>query len=283
MNHLKKNNFWIAAFLLPTVILFLLIYGVSLVLLFGTSFTEWSLGMQRTFVGIKNYISLFHDSDFRAGLINTSIWVLLQCTIHVAIGVVFALILAQKEFYWKFARTVYMIPNIISSAALGMIYMVTFNADFGAVNSFIRIFGFKDFSQNWFMDYSTAFLTVTVIWLPFAAVVSILVLAEIAAIPESIIEAAKIDGADGIKTNLYIILPMLKNIIGTCVILAGTSMVQKLDVIMITTGGGPGNTTLNLPLNNFGYANTCGVFLVAFGIAMVFIITRLFSIGNSQT
>lgn len=287
----KKNRFWIVVFMIPSILIFCLIYGASVVTLFGSSFTEWRLASKIEYVGLSNYINLFRDSDFLKALSNTAIWALLQSTVHIVIGVTFALILAKKEFYWKFARTAYMIPNIISSAALGMVYLSIFNPKFGAVNSIIRVLGVKNFEQNWFMDYSTAFFTVTMTWLPFAAVVSILILAEIAAIPESILESAKIDGAGDFKTNIYIVLPLLRNIIGTCVIVAATSMLKNFDIIFMTTNGGPENTTLNLPLyiyktsmieNNYGYANAIGTFLILLGIVMLVIISKTFRMGQSD-
>ncbi|MNI04995.1 putative multiple-sugar transport system permease YteP [compost metagenome] len=288
----RKNKGYITLFLLPTVVLFIVVYAVSIVILFGTSFTEWSSGRKPIFIGLANYIQLFtDDSDFRQSFLNTGVWVLLQSTIHVAIGTVFAIILNMKEFYWKFARTVYMFPNIISGAAVGMLFLCMLNPDFGAVNSIVRLFGNADYAQNWFMDYTTAFFSVTMTWLPYAAVVTILILAEIAAIPESLFESARIDGASELKIIFYIILPMLRNIIGTCVILAGTSMLQKMDIIMMTTGGGPGNETMNLPIyiyktalmeNNFGYSNSVGVFLIGFGLAFVLLCRNLFRIGSSQ-
>jgi raffinose/stachyose/melibiose transport system permease protein len=289
---MSKNKGYIALFLLPTIVLFLIVYAVSLVVLIGTSFTEWSTGTKPIFIGLGNYIKMFmDDSDFRRSLLNTGIWILLQSTVHVFIGVVFALILNMKQFYWKFARTVYMIPNIISGAAVGMLFLCILNPEFGAVNSIIRLFGVSDFSQNWFMDYGTSFLSVTMTWLPYAAIITMLILAEIAAISESLFESARIDGANEIQINLYIIVPMLRNIIGTSVILAGTSMLQKLDIIMMTTGGGPGNVTLNLPMyiyrtalmdNNFGYSNAIGVFLIVFGIALVMIYRGVFKIGKTN-
>lgn len=288
----RKNRRYITLFLLPTVVLFIVVYAVSLIILFGTSFTEWSAGRKPIFMGLANYVELFtNDSNFGKSFLNTVIWVFLQSTVHVAIGTLFAIILNLKEFYWKFARTVYMFPNIISGAAVGMLFLCLLNPDFGAVNSIVRLFGNADYAQNWFMDYATAFLSVTMTWLPYAAVVTILILAEIAAIPESLFESARIDGASEMKINLYILLPMLRNIIGTCVILAGTSMLQKMDIIMMTTGGGPGNETMNLPIyiyktalmdNNFGYSNSVGVFLIGFGLIFVLLCRNLFRIGSSH-
>lgn len=288
---MKNNKVGIALFLTPAVLLFLIIFGGSLIMLFGTSFTDWSIGSKINFIGIKNYINLFQDEDFLEALRNTFIWVVLQSTVHVMIGVLVALILAQKHFYWKFVRTVYMIPNIISAAALGMMFTILLNPQFGIVNRLIQLLGFHDFDVNWFQNKNTAFWSVTAIWLPYAATITILVLAEISAIDTSIYEAAEVDGATGFQIDLYITLPMLRNIIGTAAVLGATSMLQKLDVLMMTTQGGPQNRTLNLPLyiynaaltdNDFARANTAGIYLILMGLVTVFAINKLFRMGKSD-
>ncbi len=288
---MKNNKVGITLFLIPAVLLFLVVFGVSLVMLFGTSFTNWSIGSQISFVGLKNYIDLFQDKDFVRALGNTLIWIVLQSTVHVLIGVLVALILARQKFYWKFVRTVYMIPNIISSAALGMMFTILLNPQFGAVNKLIASLGFENFDQNWFVDKNTAFWSVTAIWLPYAATITILVLAEISAIDTSIYEAAQVDGATELQINFFITIPMLRNIIGTAAVLGATSMLQKLDVLMMTTRGGPLNYTLNLPLyiyntaltnNDFARANTAGVYLILLGLITVLFLNKVFRMGKAD-
>lgn len=286
---MKKNKTGIILFLVPAVLLFFAVFGASLVILLGSSFTDWSIGSVINFVGIKNYINLFHDKGFLKASENTLIWVVLQSTVHVAIGVLVALILAQRKFYWKFIRTVYMIPNIMSSAALGMMFMILLNPQFGIVNKLIQLMGFHNFNINWFQNKESAFGAVTAIWLPYAATITILVLAEISAIDMSIYEAAQVDGATNFQTTVYITVPMLRNIIGTSAVLGATSMLQKLDVLMMTTQGGPQNRTLNVPLfiynaaltdNDFARANTAGVYLIIMGFAFVLIINKMFRVGK---
>ncbi|MCK9190547.1 MAG: sugar ABC transporter permease [Sphaerochaetaceae bacterium] len=288
---MKQNKTVQYLFLVPGLILFALIFGFSIILLVSTSLTDWTIGSDRVFVGLKNYINLMHETSFLSSLKNTIIWIVLQSTVHVAIGTSVALILMRKKFYWKFVRTVYMIPNIVSAAAVGMMFSIILNPEFGAVNNFLKIFLGHDFSQNWFMDKSTAFGSVTFTWLPYAATITILVLAEISAIDSSIYEAAKLDGVTGFQEVIYITLPLLKNIIGTCAILGGTSMLQKLDIIMMTTQGGPRDTTMNLPYyiyktaltnNDFGMANASGVYLIILGSITVFAINKLFHIGKDK-
>jgi len=162
---MKQNKTVQYLFLVPGLILFALIFGFSIILLVSTSLTDWTIGSDRVFVGLNNYINLMHEKSFLASFKNTIIWIVLQSTVHVVIGTSVALILMRKKFYWKFVRTVYMIPNIVSAAAVGMMFSIILNPEFGAVNNFLKIFLGPDFAQNWFMDKSTAFGAVTFTWL----------------------------------------------------------------------------------------------------------------------
>lgn len=287
----KKKIFNYASFIAPTMLLFLLVYAVPVVVVFCSSFCNWRIGEAVTFNGLGNYIELiFRDESFQRGFLNNILWIFLQSTIHVSIGVIFALILARRPFYWKFARTAYMIPSIVSSAAMGMLFLCIFNAEFGMVNSIVRKF-IPNFSQNWIMGYDTAFLTVTLTWLPYAGITMLIVLTEILSIDRSLIEAATVDGADSVQMNVYIILPLIKNIIGTSMILEASGMLKKLDIIMLMTRGGPGDTTMNLPMyvyrtsmteNNFGMANAAGMMLILLGCVTVTVINALFKIGEDK-
>ena len=286
---MKIKKKWLVIFLLPATLIFALVYAVPVVMLTATSFTDWVAVSSPHFNGIDNYIKLFQNSQFLHATVNTLIWMVLQSTVHIFIGVLTALILARKKFYWKFTRTVYMFPNIISSAALGMLFLCIMNPQFGMVNNIIRAVTGTDFSQNWFLGADTAFLTVTLTWLPYAGLVTILVMAEMASVPEDIYEAAKVDGATDLQIDIKIVLPLMRNIIGTATILAATSMLQKLDIIMMTTNGGPAGKTMNMPMylyqtaltdNNYGLANAQGVILIVMGLVVVGIIRKIYKMDK---
>ena len=93
------------------------------------------------------------------------------------------------------------------------------------------------------------------------------------------------------STNTKVILPMTRNTLGTCVIVAATSMLKEFELIYLTTNGGPGNRTLNLPLyiyktafteNNYGYSNSLSVLLITAGVLIVMLINRLFRMDQSD-
>ena len=176
---MKRKKGWLPVFLLPAVALFLLIYAVPLVIVFVSSLFDYRLtGDSMTFIGLQNYTQLFSDATFRQACGHTVVWILIHCIIHVSIGVILALVLYKKPRGWKFVRTAYMIPNIISNAAMGMIFLNIFNPQYGVVNSILKAVGLENLTHNWLMDTTTAFPSVTMTWLLFAGYTTTLVLAE---------------------------------------------------------------------------------------------------------
>ncbi|MEG1579091.1 MAG: sugar ABC transporter permease, partial [Oscillospiraceae bacterium] len=205
-------------------------------------------------------------------------------------AVLVALILAKHPFGWRFTRNVFVIPNLISTAAIGMIFMNIMDPDYGVINAVVRIFC-PNFSINWLQDGRTAFMAVSLSWIFFAGQSTLLLLSEIASIPDTVIEAAKIDGATDFQIDLHIILPLLRNIVGTVSILAASFAITEFSEVFILTRGGPGNSTLNLGVylyksamleNNYGLANTVGVLQLLLGVAAVFSINKLFRMGEAN-
>jgi raffinose/stachyose/melibiose transport system permease protein len=289
---LRVKKRMMVCFLLPCILLFSLIYLIPMGIVFVTSFFEWKSGGVFHFVGLRNYIEAFvNDTRMHQALKNTGIWALLQSTVHVGIGTITAFILSRKIKGWKIFRTIFMIPNVISAAALGVIFLNVFNPKYGLLNSMISNITGNEFSKNWYFDQNSAFLTVTWSWLLYAGLVMILVLAGVMSVPDEVMEAAKIDGASGLQIDFKIRLPLVRTILGTCVIISATSMLREFELIYLTTNGGPGDTTLNLPLylyktsltdNNYGYANMMGVLLIILGIFAVFAINKLFRMSESD-
>lgn len=287
----KTRARWALVFLIPAGALFLIVYAVPLFTVFFTSLFDYRIFPDRfQFVGLQNYLRLFtQDATFRRALGNTAVWLVLQCTLHIALGVLIALVLAKKPRGWKFTRVCYMIPNIIPASALGVIFINFYNPDFGILNSLLRLMGLGQLSRNWLNESGTAFFSVMVIWFIYAGYTTTLVLAETLAIDESIFEAARVDGAGGWQMDRYITLPLLKNIIATSTVMSATYMLQMFVLIYVTTKGGPSNITTNLPLylyktalleNNYGYANTMGVFIILVGIIIMTLINRVFRVGK---
>lgn len=284
----KRNYKWIALFLLPSLAIFTLFYLVPIVTVLFTSFTEWNGFNTPVFVGVQNYIKLFSTDTFKISVRNLLCWGLIAGTVHVAYGVVIAFIFVQKPFGWKFTRAVYMIPNVISASAWAIIYKFVFNNDIGVLNNLIRTIN-PDFNVQWFYQSPYAFLAITFTWVFYSVIVTLVVYNDLMSVPSEVLEAAQVDGATGWKIISKIQLPLCRNSIGTSVILAVTARIAMYEQILLTTSGGPGDDTMNLPIilvnsitdMRYGYANAVGVVMFVLGVLILVTVNKLFKMNES--
>ena len=268
--------------------MFALFYCWPIIQVFFTSFTRWNGISAPEFIGIGNFTRLFNIQSFVISLKNIGLWSLLAMTVHVAFGVLVALIFFRRPPGWKAVRTAFMVPMVISGAAWAMIYRFIFNNDFGLLNNIIRFF-LPDFNVNWFFSSPHAFWAITFTWLFYAVVITMIVLADLMAIPDDLREAAKIDGASGYQMLTRIELPLCRFSIGTSVILSVTSRISMYEAIALTSRGGPGDDTMSLSLilvrcivdRNFGLANATAVVMFIMGIAVMLLINRVFRMNDN--
>jgi len=288
LTHKQKNLIWIWVFLLPAIAAFLAFYLMPIIILIGSSFTKWDRFNPPVFTGLSNYILLFNSVAFKKSMQNLGIWTLVAATIHVAYSVMISLYLYRKPFGGRFVRIVYMIPNIIAPAAWAMIYRYFYNQDVGIVNFVIRLFN-PDYSVPWLYVSPNAMIAVTMSWVFYGVVGTLIVLGDLMAIPSELHEAAKIDGASGWQITRRINLPLCRISIGTNMLLSINARIIMYEMIRFTTRGGPITDTWNLPLiltdaiNNsrYGYANAVGTIMFAFGLLVLLMIQRTMRMHES--
>ena len=285
----RSNYKWIYLFLLPTIIIFAMFYVMPVIEVFVTSFTKWDGFNAPQFNGLDNYINLITSSSFLIALKNLLWWCLIAVFLHVGFGTLVAFVLYQRPRGWKVTRTVFMIPNVISAAAWAMIYKFIFNNDFRILNSIIRVFN-PDFNVQWFYQSPWAFWAVTLTWLFYAVIVTLIVLGDLMNIPPELNEAAVIDGATGWQMIRHIQLPLCRAAIGTSVICSLTSRIAMYEQIALTTSGGPGDDTMSLPIllvkglldYRYGYANAVGVVMFIIGLVILGVVSKMFRMDESN-
>jgi raffinose/stachyose/melibiose transport system permease protein len=276
----------IALSLLPAIVVFTTFFLVPLGVVVVTSLTDWG-PIGSSYVGLHNFRVLFSDHVFWQALRNTAAFSAAAVLIQVPVGVAIAIILSRQIRGWRVLRTIYFLPNVVSGAALGMVYLTFYNPRYGLLNSILGALGFSS-SRDWLFDVDTALPAVAATWVLTAGVIMILVMAEIAAIPDDVTEAARVDGASPWQVTRHITLPLLRNIIGVCVILVLLFTLAYFDGVYVMTGGGPANHTLTLSLyafqqysdSSWGYANAIGTVLVVFGFVVMAAVRRLFRVGQ---
>ena len=287
---IKPGRLWIVLFLLPALAMFLLVYLGPLVTALTTSFTKWNGVQAPQFIGLDNYLRLAASAKFQAAFVNSIKWVLAAAFIHVPFGVLVALVLFKRPRGWRFTRAVFMIPNVLGWTALSMLFIFIYLPDAGILNGLIQLLGFRDFNRNWLYEPGSAFTAVTMIWLFFAAVITLITMSELMAIPDSLGDSARIDGASPLQVDIYIHLPLIRPIIGTGIVIAVTAVLKAFEIIFLTTGGGPGNRTQNISVimvnrllnsQEYGYANALAVVLLVMGMVAVLLVQWLFRLGRS--
>jgi raffinose/stachyose/melibiose transport system permease protein len=287
----KRNVVWIIVFLFPTILLLVFFYAYSIVTVAGASFFEWRLGSKMTFAGLQHFKTMIQDRVFIASFKNTIIWLVLHWVVLTGTALLMALLTAKKTKFARFSRVCYLIPNMVPLATIGFLFYFIFNPSIGLVNGAVSAIIGKPFVLNWFANGRTAFFSVTITTILYGGVYALLMSSEISAIPEEVYESANIDGANPLQANLYIVLPLLRNILGTCLILSTVQCLKTFEVIYLTTSGGPGIITMNLPVlifrtalnnNNYGYANAVSLVTIIMGVACIGIITKSLRLGKSD-
>jgi raffinose/stachyose/melibiose transport system permease protein len=276
----------IAVSILPAGLLFAAFFLVPLGVVIVTSLSDWG-PIDFAFTGLENYRLLFADDAFWSALRNTALFAAAAALIQVPVGVAVAIILSRRIRGWRVLRTIYFLPNIVSGAALALVYVTFYNPRYGLLNQALGAIGL-DSTRDWLYDVDTALPAIAATWVFTAGLVIVVVMAEIAAIPAEVHDAARIDGASRWQATRHITLPLLRNAIGVCVILVLLFTLAYFDGVYIMTGGGPADHTLTLSLyafqeysnSNWGYANAVGVLLIAFGLLVIVAVRALFRIGE---
>jgi multiple sugar transport system permease protein len=195
------------------------------------------------FVGLQNYVNIFHDPKLLEAINFTAIFVVGSMIGHVLLGVILALILNMKFGGQKILRTIVLLPWALPMVVVAIASKWAFNNDYGLINDFVRRFN-PSFHMDWLINTGTARLSVIAVdlWkdLPFFA---ILVLASLQFISSEVYEAARVDGAGSIRSFFKITLPLISKNLFVLSIFFTMWRMTSFDVVYAMTAGGPGNST----------------------------------------
>lgn len=269
--HIKTDKAaWL--FMLPAAIIYLSVIVAPVLYSFFISLFKWNGIAEMEFVGLQNYINLLtDDKTFRTAIVNNLIWIVLTIFITMTVSLPFAVILNKKFRGRTFFRGFFYFPSVIALIATAIIWRWIYNPNIGFINQFFQLLGI-DYSQQWISDPNVSLYAVFAagLWQGIGQPM-ILFLAGLQAISPDVLEAATIDGANGIKKFFLITVPLLKD---TFVIVIATLIVAAMkvyDIIQGLTGGGPNDATQMLATymysqvfqyNNVGYGTAVACIMV---------------------
>jgi multiple sugar transport system permease protein len=241
------------AFSAPFLILFLVFLALPILASFLISFTDFSLGnlvdpLSAPFVGLKNYVRLFHDETFLQATRNTAIYVIAGVALNVAVGLAAAVALNRGITRFRAVfRVGYYLPVVSSIVAVAIVWRFLFNADFGLVNGLLSGLGIK--GPDWLgkPGLALAIITLLLVWRNFGNSM-ILFLAGLQGIPNDLYEAARIDGAGRWQEFRYVTLPMLRPTMLFVTVITTIGFLQIFEEPFVMTQGGPLNGTLSLSM-----------------------------------
>lgn len=234
--YLKKH---FALFVLPTLVIFVVIFLVPFIMGLYLSFTKFTTVDNAVWVGIENYIRAFtEDENFKNALFFTIKFTIVSIITINVIAFLLALLLTQKIKGTKFFRTVFFMPNLIGGIVLGYIWNLL-------INSILGIYGF-DITYD--ADYGFLGLVFLMNW-QMIGYMMVIYIAGILNIPPELIESAKIDGASYGSILKNIIIPTVMPSITICTFLTLTNSFKLFDQNLALTGGAPNRETSMLALD----------------------------------
>jgi raffinose/stachyose/melibiose transport system permease protein len=277
-----KFGLGISLYLLPAIVIITVFFAFPLFFLLLTSLTNWRGGgfAAILFVGLKNYLYLSRNADFWQTMLNTAVWYAAGVVLHIPLCLITAMILSHHPFGWRFLRTVYFFPNVISQLVLAWMWFFIYKPDIGVLNGVLRLIGLEKLAIHWLGNPSTALGALIFTWLFNVGFFMIIFLAQIGTIAPELYDAAKIDGASAFQQEWFITIPMLGETIVISMLLVLTFTFRTFELPYIMTGGGPGTTSQILPLMMYKYvlthdnnlANAIGFVMVVLGSVTVIVV-----------
>ncbi|OIJ13857.1 ABC transporter permease [Anaerobacillus arseniciselenatis] len=283
MNKVMSNKLIITLYVLPALLLIMVLIYVPIVLTGYYGLMRWDGVGEMTFIGLDNYIRLLSDNQFWRSSFH-SLLLAIFSTISLIGYLIISLILATKIKGANFLRKIYLIPMLLSSVAIAQLWLKIYHPTNGLLNSLLFTIGFNN-APAWLADRSLVLFSIfiAIIW-QYAGFYILIYYAALKNIPESIIEAAKIDGATPIQIAYKIKFPLILGVFKVTIILAIVGSLKYFDLIWIMTGGGPAGASEVIASYmykqafssyNFGYGSAVGFYLLLFCLIATWLIRKL--------
>ena len=269
----KRSDLFPYLLLSPALLITILVIFYPILRTFTYSFMQyilWKPG-EIQFIGLGNYQKALQDPVFWISFKNTLIWIVGVISLQLSLGFGTALLLNQRFFWRGIARSLVLIPWVTPSVITALMWRWMYDGNRGIINDLLVRLGILSSYFPWLASDKTALYAIilALMWqgFPFFA---IMILAGLQAIPDTLYEAAEVDGASTWQKFTRITLPMLVPVLFTSLMLRIIWVANSLDIIYIMTGGGPGYATHTLPVYSyiraykgmdFGYASTIAVVL----------------------
>lgn len=285
---LNRNRLTAYGFLLPNILGFALFTLFPAVISLVLCFFKWDGQNPMQFVGLGNFAKLLIDTTFKITLKNTLVYTLSTVTLSVTVALLLAVLLNRKMRGIGFLRAIPFIPYISSIIAVAAVWQFLMHPNLGPINISLMRLGIES-PPRWFSDTKWAMASVVIfsVWRG-SGYYMIILLAGLQGIPQTMYEAAQVDGANGRQKFFNITIPMLSPTLFFVLIIAVINSFKVFNTIYALTQGGPGRATSVLVYEiylqgfkyfRFGYASAQA--FVLFILILIFTLIQ-FRIQNKK-
>ncbi|MCD7762134.1 MAG: sugar ABC transporter permease [Lachnospiraceae bacterium] len=287
MDKLLKDKKALLFFLLPAFLLFTLILFIPICQSVYYAFCDYDALSAPVFVGLKNFKRMLLDKTMKIALKNSLFFLIFSCVSQLIMGLILAGLLTNIKKGRNLFKNIIYLPCVLSSAALGLLWMFIFSTKLG-INQLLAKIGIEGplwlMSTDGFIILPMWVITFVALW-QYVGQSMMLYMAQISGIGSSLYEAAYIDGCGKVKAFRYITLPLIKPMVGTAMSLNAIGSLKFFDLIFNMTEGGPNHKTEVLATHlytqgfeyfKYGYASAIGVVLLVLCLLTTFIINRVF-------
>jgi multiple sugar transport system permease protein len=250
-----------------------------------TSFADWDGLTAPSFVGLANYRQMFGGADplFSRSLVNTVIYTVGYVPVGIGVGLCLALLVNNHLRGMAFFRALIFLPYVTSLVAVGIVGRWVFSDQYGVINGLLASIGIT--GPHWLGERGWAMtaVIVTAIWANMGFNM-VIILAGLQGVPDTLLEAAELDGAGPLARLRHVTLPFLTPTLFLLLILQTIGSFQVFALILVMTGGGPGDGTYvyiyhlwyeAFTLRKMGYASAMAVVLFAVLLAITWAQNRL--------
>lgn len=285
MNKVLSNKWMILLYISPALLLVGVLIFIPLLLSGYFGLMKWDGIGQMEFIGLENYINGLQDRLFWESVWHSALLALFS-TLSLIAYLAVSLVLASKIKGAGLLRKIYLIPMLLSSVAIAQLWIKVYNPSNGILNWLLVRIGI-DNPPAWLADPALVLYAIflPIVW-QYAGFYILIYYAALKNIPETVIEAAKIDGASPIQIALKIKLPLIKEVIMVTIVLAVVGSLKYFDLIYVMTSGGPNGASevmasymykLAFSVNNFGYGSAIGFLMLLITLIATVIIRKLTS------
>lgn len=294
MDKLLRDKKAIILFVAPAFLLFTFVLFIPICQSIYYSLCDYNALTKPVFIGIENYRQLFTaDKTMRIAFKNSLFFLIFSVVTQLIVGLILAALLTNIKKGRNFFKNIYYLPCVLSSAALGLLWMFIFTPKLG-INQVLAQFGIE--GPLWLMD------TNGFIILPMWVIASVslwqyvgqsmmLYMAQISGISPSLYEASYIDGCTRVQAFRHITLPLIRPMMATAMSLNAIGSLKFFDLIFNMTEGGPNHQTEVLATHlyqqgfkyfKYGYASAIGTVLLVLCLIVTFIINKFVKMENYE-